>query len=490
MSGIRSADKVRPLWTKSLRFQLTAGYVAAIAAILLISSLCSYAAIRAALVRETDQTLSAEASKYLLLLSSPTNSSTLDMAVIMQSKPVFSSLPGNPAMPILLRLSNVNTGDTVAVSPALQKQSGLLAELSKQSPATLSVTHNFCGSEEGRMRCLTVSLPHVPYRLQVAALWDPTEDFLTRILIGIGMAGVLFLLLSGLGSWFLIGRALSPIDRIVTEAENLTQEPLGHDDLLPPVLLNPYPHTDNEIGHLVQALNALMSRLSATFAVQRQFTADASHELRTPLTILQGQMELALLRVRSAAEYRRTLESGLEETLRMARIVDDLMLLARGDSERSRGKNCHAVSLNVLTKEFVESLSPRAAEKNLLIVLQEDPKLCPVQADPDALRRLLKNLLENALVYTPSGGKITVTLTARETDCMVTVADTGVGIAPEDLPYVFDRFFRADRARVNNGGSGLGLSIAQKIAIAHGGSLSADSVPGMGSLFTLTLPTD
>ena len=278
-----------------------------------------------------------------------------------------------------------------------------------------------------------------------------------------------------------MGRALRPIDRIVTEAEGLTAERLG------PVLLSQRALSDNEIGHLVAALNGMLARLSAAFAGQRQFTADASHELRTPLTILRGEFEVALSRERAASEYRRTLVSGLEEVERMARIVESLGVLARGDAGLARP---HVpVSLTALAADVTASLRRRADEQGLNLVVEVDGEAV-VRGDTDALRRMVQNLVENALAYTPPGGRVSVSLNAAEEECHLCVADTGVGIAPDALPHVFDRFFRGDKSRANTGGSGLGLSIVQSIVQAHGGQVEANSELGRGSRFVVTLPTD
>ena len=477
-----------PAWTRSLRFRLTAGSLAAVAAIILLASGLCYGLIRSELRRETDAAL-ADGAAQVVRRMTPTEApdpgeadvrpDPAAVAARADLPPVF--LPGVGSVPLLLRLARRDTGVTRAVSPSLTARPDLGRvllglPLRPRGPG-------FAGTgDDDQMRVMTVAVPNSRDSLQVAAPWDPMEDLLTRLLTGLGLSGLLFLLVSGVGSWLLVGRALRPIDRIVREAEALTADRLGR------VLLAPGAFSDDEIGHLVDALNRLLSRLSQAFAAQRRFTADASHELRTPLTILRGEMELALSRERLASEYRRTLESGLEETARMTRIVESLSLLAHGDAENLAAPSS-PVSLDALASEATGALARQAADKGLSLRLASEGPVV-LMGDADALRRMLRNLIENALAYTPPGGMITVTVAASGRDARVVVADTGVGIGSDDLPRVFDRFYRADKARANTGGSGLGLSIVLSIASSHGGTVQAESVLGEGSVFTVTLPKD
>ena len=482
-------------WTGSLRFQLTAWSLLAVALILLPTAALCYGLIREALLRETDQALAGGAAQVLRRLAD-TGEAEDDRppprpaAIVTASRLAPATLPGIGADPLYLRLVRAGTGQTAALSSDLTPQPAFLASLQSLPP----VPHGpaFAGrGDDDRMRCLTVAVPRSPYLLQVAAPWDPAEDLLARLMTGLVLTSLLFQTLSGIGSWLLVGRALRPIDHIVSEAERLTADRLSP-VLLNPLLLNPVlvsrrSLSDNEIGHLVTALNGMMTRLSAAFAGQRQFTADASHEMRTPLTILRGEFELALSRERTAADYRRTLESGLEEVLRMTRIIESLSFLARGDSGPAHSHV--SVSLSALVSEVTTAMQQRARDKGLHLTLESNGEAA-VRGDGDALRRMAQNLIENALAYTPSGGEVHVSVSVSKGKCRLCVADTGVGIAPEDLPHVFDRFFRGDKSRANTGGSGLGLSIVQSIVQAHGGQVEAESEPGHGSRFVVTLPKD
>ena len=470
-----------PAWTRSLRFQLTAWSLLTVTLILVPSAALCYGLVRAALTRETDQALAGGAALILRQIADPDDDRPpAPTAVVASARPAPAVLPGIGADPLFLRLVDARTGRAAALSPDLAPQTAFIAAFTSLPPSLHRPA--FAGQgDDDRMRCLVAAVPRTPYLLQVAAPWDPAEDLLARLLTGLVLASLLFLVLSGVGSWLLVGRALRPIDRIVSEAEALTADRLG------PVLLSRRAPSDDEVGHLITALNGMMTRLSAAFTGQRQFTADASHELRTPLTILRGEFELALSRERMAPEYRRTLESGLEEVLRMARIVESLGFLARGDAGPARPHSL--LSLRVLVSEVVTAMQSQADKKGLRLLFEADG-VGSVRGDGDALRRMVQNLVENALAYTPPGGEVRVSLSAAGGKCRLCVADTGVGITAEDLPHIFDRFFRGDKSRVNTGGSGLGLSIVQSIAEAHGGGVEAESELGRGSVFIVTLPED
>lgn len=473
-------------WTKSLRFQLTLWSLATTAVILLLASFLCYTLVRSALQRETDQALQETAAAVLRRMApdeTPEPGDAPDQAdpaqVVREMHLASVVLPGIGSDALCLRLARVGTGHTAVISPTLAEDQALQAVLAGL-PARPHGPQFAGTGDDAQLRCLTVQVPQSPYLLQVAAPWDPIEDLLTELTFGMALASLLFLALSGIGSGLLVGRALRPIDRIVSEAETLTPDRLGSATLGPRAL------SDTEIGHLVAALNRMLRRISDSLAAQRRFTADASHELRTPLTILRGQFETVLARPRPPAEYQATLESGLEEVLRMGRIVESLAYLTRGESSGPPGRFAF-LSFAALTAEAVSALARHAAEKNLRLTIDAEGEalLC---GDADALRRLVQNLVENAIAYTPPGGTISVTVTEDAAQCRLCVSDTGIGIASSDLPHVFDRFFRADPARVSSGGLGLGLSIVQSIAEAHGGAVAVSSEPGQGSVFTVTLP--
>jgi signal transduction histidine kinase len=247
----------------------------------------------------------------------------------------------------------------------------------------------------------------------------------------------------------------------------------------------PEPAGRDEIGRLARTLNALIARLESAFARQRQFTADASHELRTPLTIMRGELDVTLLRERSATEYRETLVGVRDEVTRLQDLVADLLLLARTDERAPLPTT--VVDLAAVAATVETQLRPLARARRQTLTL--DAVLVPVRGIAGDLERLVRNLVENAIRYTPDAGTIAVTVRRDGTHALLTVTDTGPGIDPEALPQLFDRFTRADTARNRAaGGAGLGLAIAESIAHRHGGTITVVSSVGAGSAFTLTLP--
>ena len=234
-------------------------------------------------------------------------------------------------------------------------------------------------------------------------------------------------------------------------------------------------------------LNHTFARLQAGFDRQVQFTADASHELRTPVAVVITQTQTALARERTAAEYRESLLACQRAAQRMRGLIDSLLTLARLDA--GGAPSVHApCDLEPIVSEAVELLRPLALAQNLKLELDLRPVCCPV--DGGQIAQVVTNLVGNAIAYNRPGGTIRVTLAPGFGEGILTVADTGQGIDSTDLPHVFDRFYRADKARAGkNGHAGLGLAITQSIVTAHGGSIGVTSVLGQGATFTVRLPT-
>jgi heavy metal sensor kinase len=313
--------------------------------------------------------------------------------------------------------------------------------------------------------------------LLLAPLAD--ADLALRQLLGVLLVAVPVALALSAGLGYLLARkALAPVDRLRRSTEEITADRL--DRRLP--VANP---TD-ELGRLAQTLNAMIGRLERSFAEVRRFTADASHELRTPLTAIRTEAEVALGRPLREADCQLLLGSILEECDRLTRLTDQLLALAREDAAAARQAR-EPVDLSALARDVAETMRPLAESRGVRLEVKAGDPLV-VRGDGPRLRQVLYNILDNAIKYTPEG---TVTLRAghRGPAAMLTVHDTGIGIAAEHLPRVFDRFYRVDKARSREqGGTGLGLSIAQNIIIAHGGTIELASTPGRGTTCTVTLP--
>jgi heavy metal sensor kinase len=334
----------------------------------------------------------------------------------------------------------------------------------------------------GRQRILAepIELAGQQYMVLLLAPLEPVDHELKELRRVLLAAGPLALLLSAALAYALARKALAPVDKLRRAAEAVTADRLDRR------LSAPNPH--DELGLLTQTINAMIARLERSFAEVRRFTADASHELRTPLTALRTEVEVALRRALTPPEHRQVLGNVLEELLRMSRLTDQLLALSRRDAGVEQW-NPTPVDLPALAAGVVDTLRPLAEAKGIQLRFAEAP--VRVAGDEGRLRQVLINLLDNALKYTPAGGSVVVRVgpAVELRLALLVVEDTGVGIAPEHLPHVFDRFYRVDPARGRGeGGTGLGLSIAQSIVKAHGGMIDMTSTVGCGTVCTVRLP--
>ena len=316
--------------------------------------------------------------------------------------------------------------------------------------------------------------------LEVGQLEDDLSDTLTTLLIILGIAYPVTLVFASLGGVFLAGRALSPIDNITRAARHISAEDLNQRlNLRLP---------DDEVGRLAHTFDDMIARLDDAFRRQRQFTADASHELRTPLTIIKGQIDVSLQKEREPEAYRQVLQGVNEEVDRLIRLAGSLLTLTRADAGQIP-LTFENVNIAEVVTGALEQVRATADDKGVRSQLAPGPPVT-IQADEDLLLQLMLNLLDNAIKYTPSGGLVTVGWRMSGNQVELRVQDAGIGISREHLPYLFDRFYRVDKARSRaEGGVGLGLAISRWITEAHGGSIHVENAPDEGSIFTVLLPT-
>jgi heavy metal sensor kinase len=313
--------------------------------------------------------------------------------------------------------------------------------------------------------------------LQVAQNLNAIRRTLELLLVTLVIGGPLIVILAGASGYFLAARALAPIDRITRTARSISAEDLS-------ARLN-LPETDDEVGRLAATFDSMLARLDDAFRRERQFTADASHELRTPLSAMQMIIDSTLARRRAASEYEQALGDLRQEAERMRMLTEGLLHLARHDALRQPVK-FERVDLSILLKDVVDSLRPLAEDKGLQLIDHVPDDGLTLTGDSDGLIRLFVNLLDNAIKYTEQG---CITLSAQRQNrkwIVVTLRDTGVGITPEHLPHIFDRFYRVDGSRSKEG-IGLGLAIVKEIARMHGGKVIVDSTVGQGTTFVVHL---
>jgi heavy metal sensor kinase len=313
--------------------------------------------------------------------------------------------------------------------------------------------------------------------IQVAMSLENVEATRSRFLLVLLILAPVALAGSALGGWFLARRALGPVDAMVEAARRIEAE-----DLTKRI---PALSSDDELGRLAAVLNDMLARLERSFGAVRRFSADAAHELRTPLTILKGEIEVALKSFDAPAEIRQALVSCLEEVERLNSLVEDLLLMARmeGDALSTRPS---LVNLAQVLEDVAPALSELAARAGNSCTVAGVPQLW-VEGYDSLLFRLVFNLAENAIKYTPPGGKIEVTLRQKNGSAVLEVKDNGPGIAADALEHIFDRFYRGDPSRVGSG-TGLGLALVRSIVHLHQGQISVSSTLGEGSCFQVTLP--
>jgi heavy metal sensor kinase len=279
--------------------------------------------------------------------------------------------------------------------------------------------------------------------------------------------------------WFLAERSLKPIDKITRSARRISAQNLGQ--------RLPVPETNDEIARLTSTLNDMIARLETSFDRIRQFTSDASHELKTPLAILMGELEIALRREMSPTEVHATLTSCLEEVERLTKVVQGLLDLSRADTGQLT-LDFQPVRLSRLAEDVADDIAILADRKHITFVNTIQPGI-EIEGDSVRLHQALLNVIENAVKYTPEGGRIDITVSADNSTASVVVSDNGQGIPESQLPYIFDRFYRVDRARSQRiAGTGLGLAITRWIVEAHGGNVEVQSQEHQGTTFLLTLP--
>ncbi len=476
---------------KSIRFRLTLWYTFLVFAILLTFGITTYVYIRETLRENLDLSLRNEIGylnnimqkryprrNYRRLLPPATDSTDASIAALDVTDPAWKEIYEHTMQNPRKQFFQVTN-----------KKEALL--IHSQSLGTDTLKFPSAISQDWRMQVITTrsfrdiqlrmaAMRTPDYFLIVAyplAELDELLDNLFSMFILLGPIGVI---ISLAGGWFLANKSLKPVDQITTTARKISVENL--DEIIP------WQGPDDELGRLVSTFNEMISRLRSSFEQVKQFSMDASHELRTPLTIMRGEIEMALRGTKSPEEYNQVLVSTLDEILRMAAIIENLLTLSKAEEGRIdlRKEDLH---FNQLVLELFEDSAILAAKKNIHVDLIHVDEV-RIKGDKVRLRQLLLNILDNAIKFTPEQGSIRLALYKEGTSAKLVVEDTGIGIPEEDLPLIFDRFYRVEKGRSREmGGSGLGLAIAKWVVQAHGGRIEVRSNVHQGSIFTIFLPS-
>jgi heavy metal sensor kinase len=462
----------------SIRFRLTAWYVAALGLAFLLLGGATFLATRGSLFHWLDETLAqraeALAEEVRLGSSEPHLSLPEELHGVYEGvEDGFLLLDGSRRVVLARGMAAEPFAAAAAVTTGLSGWPDSSTVSVKRSETTAAE-----GSAAGRWRVAAhpiLSQGKVAAVILVGHHLEEVDEVLGRLalvmlaLLPPGLIG------AGIGGFVLAGRALAPVDQITRAAAEISERDLSR--RLPV-------GTTDELGRLATTFNALITRLQWAFERQRQFTADASHELRTPLSVIRAITSQKLLRPRDPDDYERALTQIDEAAAYMTRLAQQLLVLARADAgqvvlERER----------LDLTELLEHVVAQVAEASAHQITIRAVGAVSVLGDPLRLTELFLNLVENATKHTPLDGAIEVRVERDATSALVVVRDTGAGIPPQHLPHIFERFYRADKARAREeGGTGLGLAIGRWIAEAHGGSIRAESQPGHGTTMTVRLP--
>jgi len=462
--------------TRSIRFRLTVWYAGLLALLLLLFGASTYLGLRHYLNQTLNESLGRQARQI-------GESFLIDVATGGEGY-VISEVNEHYAPELNNRFVRVTRADgSVLYVSGKPKESRF--DPSAVSAVGATVGRDFVREEHVPGGVLLIYTHPFTERtgqrflIEVGAPYEQVEVVLYGLLLALALGLPLMVIVAISGGWLLMRQALDPVDEITRGAEQITSRNLSQ--------RLPVARTGDELERLSAALNRMIERLEESFLYVSRFTADASHELRTPLTILRGELEAASGQREVAPELRETIGSALEETERLSRIVESLMAISRldaGEAKMDRG----ALDLGELAASTTEQMRLLAEDKNIALRCESDEQVT-VEGDRARLKQVIVNLVDNAIKYTPAGGLVGVKIRASNSHAVLEVNDNGVGIPPEALPHIFERFYRVDKARSRQmGGAGLGLSIIKAIVTAHGGQVRVESVEGKGSRFLVELP--
>jgi heavy metal sensor kinase len=458
---------------KSFRLQLTAWYLLLFTAVFVAFSLFLYGLVSRGLYRRLDDNLSSQAQTAVRLFRDELEENHGDAPAA--AREIIADLNRRGVLVAVFEGDRLLAASVAVENPALLN----LAHRAASGESDIRATASRLGkSKATRLVAHPFVIDGRHYVMLAGESLHATREELALIRGVLYIALPLALLIAGAGGFLLATRSLAPLRWMAEQAKQITDKNL-HQRL-------DIGAAHEELQLLADSFNELLARLDQSFETMRRFVADASHELRTPLSVIRGEADVALGHDRSPGEYRESLVIIQDEARRLTRLVDDLLNLARADAGHVNLR-IEEFYLNDLLAECCRALQAAAGAKNIDLQC-ECPGDVAFRGDQELIRRLVLNLLDNAIRHTPERGKILVKLDDAGKELRIQVADTGMGIPPETASHIFERFYRGDQARSRqNGGFGLGLSIVKWIAESHHGEVGFTSQPGAGTTFTVLL---
>jgi two-component system, OmpR family, heavy metal sensor histidine kinase CusS len=455
----------------TIRFRLTAAYAIILTVLVGGTAVWSWVAARHSVSVTVDRSL--ERDMTLFQSSVQMTGRRMDIVQAIQMSTTWG------VRDLLVRVFDAN-GTMVYQSPSLAHQ--LSTGPPDVEPGRITF-RTVSGKQDEDVRLAATAMDIQDHRYVVELVQPVTmgERSLARFGRMLMLVIPLALVLATLGGYWLSGRALAPVAQITNDARRINATNLADRLAVPPA--------HDELRELSETLNAMLGRIDRSVSQLRQFTADASHELRAPLALIYTAAEFSLRRERPREDLVEALEKILRESRHTTSLVDSLLLLARADSGEDSLQAPVAINVSSLCQDAADRAGELASAKGITVSTDLRSTSIVVDGDETALRRLLLILVDNAVKYTPAGGRVNVRLALEKDAALIRISDTGIGIAAADLPHVFDRFWRADKVRSRaTGGTGLGLAIARWIVDRHGGTIVVSSELGKGSTFTVTLP--
>jgi two-component system OmpR family sensor kinase len=488
------------LMIRSVRFRITLLYTGILTLTLLFFSLVVYQYFSRSLRNNLDDLLKSKAEGVSDSIETYWDTEKMDIILSGAKAGTLSKVDNINFLKIARRWMEEKSDDPALVNIIVQifRSDGALIAASKNLPEIMALSPSlFRSATRGKNKYynLQAQLPaagplplrlflmpvmekgRVTYIVQVSSPLSSLHQTLNRLKAILFLILPMTVILTGVAGLVLVRQTLKPADNMVKTLNQIKNESLG--------LRLPVPRTRDEIQRLARTFNDLLAKIEKDFLTQQQFNQDLSHELRTPLTVLKGELEVTLKKIRSPQEYESILESSLEEINRINKILDQLLMLARFDNKEISPR-FSVFDLTSFTKQIVEEIQVLAKPKHIRLKFRSRSAL-NFAGDENQLRTVLLNLLDNAIKYTPPQGQVDVELAAETGSVKIIIRDTGMGIADDKLPYIYDRFFRVEDAR-NLSGFGLGLSIVKSIVDAHRGTIDVESRLGRGTAFTLTFP--